>query len=61
MPDGQRQKSLNRFGRKLGVAHGVLDVLVTEIGLQRVCVVASIGERITTRMPQHVRVDAPQF
>ena len=42
--------------RKLGVAHRVLNVLVAEIGLQRTCVVASIGERITTRMPQHVRV-----
>jgi hypothetical protein len=43
--------------RKLGIAHRVLNVLVPEPGLQRPRVVAGIGERITTRVPQHVRMD----
>jgi hypothetical protein len=38
--------------RQLGVARGVLDVLVTELRLQRAGVVAGIGERITTRVPK---------
>ena len=43
--------------RKLGVAHRVLDVFMTEIGLQRASVVAGIGQGIACRVPQHVRVN----
>jgi hypothetical protein len=48
---------LEPIRRQLGVAHRVLDVLVPKIGLQRARVVTGIGKRITTRMPQHVRMD----
>src|SRR2546425_1907083 len=42
---------------QLGVAHSVLDVLVTEVGLQCASVVASVGQGVTARVPQHVRVN----
>src|SRR5262249_41513384 len=42
---------------QLGVAHGVLDVLVAEPGLQRPRVMAGIGQRIAAAMAQHVRMD----
>src|SRR5262245_63923276 len=48
---------LEPSGRQLGVAHRVLDVLVPEICLQRARVVASIGQRVTGRMAEHVRMD----
>jgi hypothetical protein len=38
----------------LGVAHRVLNVLVTQIGLQRPRIVALVGESIAAGVPQHV-------
>jgi hypothetical protein len=43
-------------GRKLGVSHGVLDVLVAEIMLQGTGIVPIVGKLIAARMPQHVRM-----
>ena len=43
-------------GRKLGVADGVLDVLVAEIVLQGSGIVPVVGKLIAARMPQHVRM-----
>jgi len=40
---------------QLGVAHGVLDVLVAEVGLQRPGVVPCIGQGEAAGMSQHVR------
>src|SRR5271166_367675 len=45
------------IGCHLGVAHGVLDILVAEIVLQRSRVVSVVGELVSTGVPQHVRVD----
>ena len=42
--------------RQLGVAHRVLDILVTEVCLQRPRVVAPVCKRVPARMTQHVRV-----
>ena len=42
--------------RQLGIAHGVLDVPVAEVGLQRARIVALVGQREATSVPQHVRV-----
>ena len=42
--------------RQLSVPYGVLNVLMAEISLQRSCVVASVGERVATGVPEHVRV-----
>ena len=42
--------------RQLGVAHRVLDVLVTEISLQRPRIVALVGQREAGGVPQLVRV-----
>jgi hypothetical protein len=39
------QKSLNRWERQLGIADGVLDVLVAEVGLQGARIVALICKR----------------
>ena len=44
-------------GRKLGVAHRVLDVFVPEVVLQGAGVVAIVGELEATGMAQHVRMD----
>ena len=43
-------------GRKLGVADGVLDVLVAEIVLQGSGIVPVVGKFIAACMPQHVRM-----
>ena len=43
-----RPEVLEPMRRQLGVAHRVLDVLVTEVRLQRLGVVASIGQGIST-------------
>jgi hypothetical protein len=43
-------------GRKLGVADGVLDVLVAEVVLQGSGIVPVVGKFIAARMPQHVRM-----
>ena len=48
---------LEPAGGQLGVTHCVLDVFMTEIGLQRASVVAGIGQGIACRVPQHVRVN----
>src|SRR5216683_1676367 len=42
--------------RKLGVPHGVLDVLVTEVRLQGPRIMALIRQRKPASMPQHMRV-----
>ena len=43
--------------RQLSVAHGVLDVPVAEVGLQRPGIVALVGQGEATGVPQHVRVN----
>jgi hypothetical protein len=40
--------------RQGGIAGRVLDVAVTEIRLDRACVVAIVGELVAAGMPQHV-------
>src|ERR1700674_1982124 len=50
-------KVLEPCRRQLGVAHRVLDVPVPEIGLQRPRVMAAVGKRIATGVPQHVGMD----
>jgi hypothetical protein len=50
-------KVLEPIRRKLGVAHRVLNVLVTEISLQRPRVVPRIGQCLAAAVPQHVRVN----
>src|ERR1700730_18441095 len=49
-------KVLEPVRRQLGVANGVLDVLVAQVGLQRARVAAIIGELEPTGVAQHVRV-----
>ncbi len=44
-------------GCQLGIAHRVLDILMTEIGLQGARVVPRIGQRIAATVSQHVRMD----
>src|SRR5262249_41560055 len=48
-------ETLEAIRCQLGIAHGVLDVLMAEIGLQRPCVVPCIGEGEAAGMAQHVR------
>ena len=50
------EEVLEAAGRQLGISHRVLDVLVTEIGLQRPRIVALAGQRETAGMSQHVRM-----
>ena len=45
-----RQKFLNRVD-DIGVAHRVLDVFVTQVGLQRPGVVSSVGQRVAAGVP----------
>ena len=47
---------LEPVGRQLGVANGMLDVLVPQIGLQRPRVMPFVGQRIAAGMAQHVRM-----
>jgi hypothetical protein len=47
---------LEAIRRQFGIAHGVLDVFVAEIGLQRPCIVAFVGEGKAAGVSQHVRV-----
>ena len=49
-------KVLESGRRQLGVAHGVLDVPVPEIGLQRPRIDAVIGELEAAGVAQHVRM-----
>lgn len=42
---------------ELCVADRVLDVLVTEVVLDRTCIVPIVGQFITCGMTQHVRMD----
>ena len=44
--------------RQLGVADGVLNVLVAEVGLQGAGVMAFVRQCVSRRMAQHVRVNA---
>jgi hypothetical protein len=41
-----------------GIADGVLDILMTEVVLQRTSIVAIVGELVSAGVPEHVRVDA---
>ena len=41
----------------MGVADGVLNVLVTQVMLNRTRVLSSLGQLVSTGVPQHVRVD----
>lgn len=43
--------------RQLSIADGVLDVLMSQVRLQRACVVTLIGERIAAGVSEHVRMD----
>jgi hypothetical protein len=45
---------LEAGGRKLCVTDGVLDVLVTEVRLKSARVVSLVGERVPTRVAEHV-------
>ena len=47
-------KILETPRRQLGISHGVLDVLVTEVGLKRPRVVALRRQCETAGVPQHV-------
>jgi hypothetical protein len=42
--------------RQLGIAHRVLDILVTEVRLQRLRVVPPVCKRVPAGMTQHVRM-----
>ena len=42
--------------RQLSVSHRVLNVLMTQVLLQRPRIVAPVSERVPARMTQHVRV-----
>jgi hypothetical protein len=48
--------ALEAIGREFGVAHGMADVLVTHVLLNRPCVLAVVGQLVAERMPQLVRV-----
>jgi hypothetical protein len=47
-------KVLKPSRRQLGVAHGVLDLLVTQVGLQRPGIRPLVRQREAAGMPQHV-------
>jgi hypothetical protein len=49
-------KILEPRRRQLGVAHRMLDVLVTQVGLQRASIVASIGKRVPASVTEHARM-----
>src|SRR5262249_7436634 len=51
------EKALETRGRQFGIAHGVLNGLVTEVGLNGACIDTVIRELIPACMPQHVRVN----
>src|SRR5262245_47527871 len=57
MAEASAPEVLESVRRQLGVAHRVLDVLVTKVRLQRAGIVASIGQRVTGRVAEHVRLD----
>ena len=42
--------------RQLGVPHGVLDIAMTEIRLQRSRIMSLVRQSISTGMPEHVWV-----
>lgn len=50
-------ESLEAFGRQLGVSDGVGNVLVTEIMLNRPCVLAVVGQFVPSGVAQHVWVN----
>src|SRR5260221_7754143 len=56
LPRSIAPKIAESVGRKLGISHRVLNVLVAEIVLQGSGVVAIVGELEAARMPQHVRM-----
>jgi hypothetical protein len=49
---------LEAIWRQLGVAHHLLDIPMTEIGLQGPRIVALVGQSEATGVPQHMRVGA---
>jgi len=49
-------KVLKSRRRQFGVPHRVLDVAVTQIGLQRPRIMSPICQRVPASVPQHVRV-----
>jgi hypothetical protein len=52
----KRTKILEPYRRQFGVAYGVLDILMAEIGLQRPGVVPLVGERVAAGVPEHMGV-----
>ena len=50
-------KVLESRGRQLRVADRVLDVLVTQVVLDRTRIMAIVGQLVACSMTQHVRVD----
>src|SRR6516164_2468538 len=55
-PERLAPKILESCRCQLSVAHGVLDILMPEIGLQRSGVMAVVSELEATGMSQHVRM-----
>src|SRR3974390_3282428 len=43
--------------RQFGIAHGVLNILVTKVRLQRSGIMSLVGERVAAGVPEHVRMD----
>ena len=43
-------------GREFGIAHGVLNVAVSKVGLQGASVVPFVCQRIAASVPEHLRV-----
>ena len=51
-------KVLEPIHGQLGIADGVLDVLVTKIMLERASIVPIVRKLVPAGVPEHVRVDA---
>lgn len=51
-------KTSKALRRKLGVAHGVLNTLVSQVVLNRPGIDPLVGEREPTGVPKHVRLAA---
>jgi hypothetical protein len=57
---GGRQLSPS-VGGEVSIAHGVLDVTVAKVVLDRAGVLAVVGELVARRMTQHVRVNGKRY
>src|SRR5262249_44884585 len=55
--DWSAPEVLEAVRRQLGIAHGMLNVLVPEIRLQRSSIVAGVGKSIAAAVAKHVWVD----